>query len=97
MVEIVAYWCLVALLAGLLLTAVRLLLGPTAIDRAIALDLLAILAACVLGVLAIRYSDDAYLPVGEALVVTSFVSTVGLAFFVRHPARGSPPPRKTDR
>lgn len=70
---------LLALGASMLLTAARLAWGPTAADRIIAIDLLAILTVGVVALLAVRYRQPLLLDVALALALVAFLSTVALA------------------
>lgn len=84
MVEAVAPWCLLALMLAIALTFLRLMRGPTRGDRVIALDLLAVLSAGAMGVLALGQDEPTYTSVALVISLVSFLSTVALAFYVRH-------------
>ena len=64
------------------LTLVRLLLGPAAQDRVLALDFLYINGMLVLMVLAIRYASSMYFEAALLIAVLGFVSLAALAKFL---------------
>lgn len=86
-VQIVAFWCQAILLLAITLCAVRMLRGPHQSDRVIALDLITVLAAVVLGLLCIRHDETAYLSVALALALVAFLGTVAWSFYIRRRAR----------
>jgi multicomponent K+:H+ antiporter subunit F len=71
---------------ALLLTLVRLLRGPSVLDRLLALDTLYVLAMAVLIVLGIALRDSVYFEVGLLIAVFGFVGTVAAS---RYLLRGS--------
>lgn len=85
-----APWCLLVIIGSMGLTFVRLLLGPTTADRALAIDLLSILAAVAMAPLAIEARQPSYLSVALAISLVSFVATVALAAYVRRRAEERP-------
>jgi multicomponent K+:H+ antiporter subunit F len=61
---------------------VRLLLGPTAQDRVLALDFLYVVAMLVMLVLAIRYDSSMYFEAALLMALFGFVSSVAMAKFL---------------
>lgn len=66
----------------------RLFRGPTGPDRVVALDLVTVLAAALLGGWALHYDERAYLVVALVIALVSFLGTVALALFVERTAEG---------
>ena len=69
--------------AGLLACAAMCLYrigrGPSAPDRAVAIDILGILMVCFAAVLGLRTGKDYYLNVGIAWAILSFIGAIALA------------------
>jgi multicomponent Na+:H+ antiporter subunit F len=80
-------------IVGALLATYRLLVGPTLADRVVALDLLTMLLAALLVLLAIALEVPAYLDAALALSLVSFLSTVA---FARYVERRDPEPAPKD-
>jgi multicomponent Na+:H+ antiporter subunit F len=74
-------------LAGMGLAFVRLAVGPTAADRIVALDMMAILFVGFTALVALASGSPALLDVGIALALVSFLGTVALARYVERRAR----------
>ncbi len=70
------------LIAALVLSFIRLLLGPSAADRVVALDLMTILAVAFCALVAISSERAAFLDVGVALALVAFLATVVLARYI---------------
>jgi multicomponent Na+:H+ antiporter subunit F len=77
-----------ALLAAMAMSALRLVLGPTAADRAVALDLITVLGTGLMAVLALLAGSELYLDVALALALVGFLGTVALARYLAAQARG---------
>lgn len=73
---------LAALAAGILVTTVRLVKGPTLPDRVIALDVIASLGVAMLGVLAIRFNQSALLQPAIVLALVAFLGTLAFAHYI---------------
>lgn len=71
-----------ALAIGQILSMVRLVLGPTAGDRILALDTMVINALGLVVVLGIQQGVQIYFEVALLIAMLGFVSTVALARFV---------------
>lgn len=72
----------VALALGQLLSMVRLVLGPTAGDRILALDTMVINALGLVVTLGISQGVQIYFEVSLLIAMLGFVSTVALARFI---------------
>ncbi len=73
---------LLLLAAALVLSVVRIVLGPTLPDRVLALDLLTIVAMGFVGAIAIRTGLSLYLDIAVALALLGFLATVALARYI---------------
>ncbi len=71
----------VLLLAGMVLAFIRLVKGPDAADRIVALDLISVLIVALLAVLAIYADETSFLDVSIAYALVAFLGTVALARF----------------
>ena len=71
----------VLLLAAMLLAFIRLIKGPDAADRIVALDLISVLIVALLAVLAIDADETSFLDVAIAYALVAFLGTVALARF----------------
>ena len=60
----------------------RLMRGPSAQDRVLALDFLSVVAMLILLVLAIRYDSSMYFEAALLMALFSFVSSVAMAKFL---------------
>ncbi len=70
----------IAILAiALLLCLVRLLRGPSALDRILALDTLYVDTIALLVVVGVRFSEPAFFDPALVIALLGFVSTVALA------------------
>ena len=85
-VQTVAPWCLLVLVLAMGATLIRLLRGPGRANRVMALDVMTILAAGIVGTLALSENEPAYLRVALVIALVSFLTTVALALYVQHEA-----------
>ena len=69
-------------LLAMLCCAVRLLIGPSAHDRALALDTLWMCAMQLALVLGIRFASDLYFEAAMLIALLGFVSTIAIAKFL---------------
>lgn len=76
------YATLPMLCAAAALTTVRLLRGPSLPDRAVALDLLAIIAIAILAAFAVGVGEAVFLDIILAVGLVTFLGTVAFAFYV---------------
>ncbi len=85
---------LVLLAVALLVSLVRIVIGPSLSDRVLALDLLAVVAMGFVGAIAVRTGLWLYLDIAIALALLGFLATVALARYVllrgarQNPAQG---------
>jgi len=69
-------------LVAMALTLVRLLSGPSAQDRILALDYLYLTGMLVILVMGLRYASDMYLEAALVIALFGFVSSSALAKFL---------------
>ena len=67
---------------AMVLTLVRLLKGPSAQDRVLALDYMYIIAMLMMLVLGIRYASDTYFEAALLIALLGFVGSFALAKFL---------------
>lgn len=84
---------LVLLGLALLISVVRIVIGPTLGDRVLALDLMTVIAMGFVGTIAIRTGLMLYLDIAIALALLGFLATVALARYIlsRAAAKGDAP------
>ncbi len=75
--------CLVLLTSAAILLVVRMALGPTMLDRVIALDVLVAVLICGLGVEAAVNRHATTLPILVVFSLVGFVGSVSMARFTR--------------
>jgi multicomponent Na+:H+ antiporter subunit F len=73
---------LVLLGLALLISAIRIVIGPTLADRVLALDLMTVVAMGFVGAIAIRTGLMLYLDIAIALALLGFLATVALARYI---------------
>jgi len=73
---------LVMLGAALLITAVRIIIGPSLGDRVLALDMLTVVAMGFVGTIAIRTGQMLYLDIAIALALLGFLATIAFARYI---------------
>ena len=83
----IAELALLALSAGLILTFVRLVRGPSLPDRIVALELTATLVLGVIAVYAIGTDEPALIDVAIALALVVFLGAVALARYAERAMR----------
>ena len=69
-------------LLSIVLATIRLLLGPTAADRAVALDSLTIMALSLIALIAVIAGRMIYLDVALVYALVSFLGVVALARYL---------------
>jgi multisubunit Na+/H+ antiporter MnhF subunit len=74
--------CLVALLVSAGLTVIRLVLGPRAADRAIALDTITMVFIGIVCVLCIVWDSDLYFDAVWILTLVGFLGSVAIARYL---------------
>lgn len=78
---------LLALAIALALTFVRLVRGPSLLDRVVALELIASLVAGIVAVFAIGTDDPALIDVAITLALVAFLSAVAFARYAERALR----------
>jgi multicomponent Na+:H+ antiporter subunit F len=73
---------LVLLAAALLISVVRIVIGPTLADRVMALDLLTVLALGFIGAVAVRTGLTLYLDIAIAVALLGFLATIAFARYI---------------
>jgi len=73
---------LILLGLALLLSVVRIVIGPTLADRVLALDMLTVVAMGFVGAIAIRTGRMLYLDIAIALALLGFLATAALARYI---------------
>lgn len=76
------YFAQFCMLVAMLLCTLRLLRGPTAQDRVLALDTLWMVVMLFTLVLGISFGNQVYFELAMLIALTGFVSTVALAKFL---------------
>lgn len=74
--------CLVLLSVSLLLSLIRLAIGPTLADRIVALEIIAYMIIGIATVFCILMSQKAYLEVALIISLISFLATVAFAYYL---------------
>ena len=82
LLEFAIAYSLVCVLLAMLFCAARLLIGPSAHDRVLALDTLWMCGMLLALVLGIRYGTQVYFEVAILIALVSFVSTIAMAKFL---------------
>ncbi|SEO81845.1 multicomponent Na+:H+ antiporter subunit F [Aquisalimonas asiatica] len=88
MIEWVTLATMLILVLALVLTAVRLVLGPSLADRVVALELIALIAVGIIIVYAVQVDRAAFLDVALVLALTAFMAAVGFARFLERGGSG---------
>ena len=76
------YLVLPMLMAAAALTTIRLLRGPSLPDRAVALDLLAVIAIAIVAAFAVAVEQPVYIDLILAVGLIAFLGTVAFASYV---------------
>lgn len=76
------YVVLPVLVVAATLTTVRLLRGPTLPDRAVALDLLAVIAVALLAAFAVAVEQAVFIDIILGVCLITFLGTVAFASYV---------------
>lgn len=71
--------CLVAISLSMLLCLIRLIIGPSIVDRLLALDTLFLNAICLIIILGIYWTSTALFESALLIAMLGFVSTAALA------------------
>ncbi len=81
-----ALFALAVLLISILLALARLIKGPVAADRIVALDLISILIVAFLAVYSVYAAETSFLDVAIGYALIAFLGTVALARFLMRSA-----------
>ncbi|UYN99668.1 MAG: cation:proton antiporter [Devosia sp.] len=81
-VDIASLIALVFLLLALLISLVRIVIGPSLADRVLALDMLTVVAMGFVGAVAVRTGLTLYLDIAIALALLGFLATVALSRYI---------------
>ena len=82
LLETAIAYALVCMLLAMAFCAIRLVIGPSAHDRVLALDTLWICAMLLAVVLGLRFGTQVYFEVAILVALLGFVSTIALAKFL---------------
>lgn len=87
---------LILLGLALLVSLVRIVIGPTLSDRVLALDMLTVVAMGFIGAIAVRTGLWLYLDIAIALALLGFLATVALArYILLRGTAGEPEPEES--
>lgn len=81
-VDLASLVALIILGLALLISIVRIVIGPTLSDRVLALDLMTVVAMGFIGAVAVRTGLMLYLDIAIALALLGFLATVALARYI---------------
>ena len=73
---------LVILMLALILTAIRVFIGPTLADRVLALDQLVAIAIGFVAVIAVKTTVELYIDIALALALVGFLATAAFARYI---------------
>ena len=90
LVIVASRFALVLLLISIVLALVRLIKGPDAADRIVALDLMSMLIVAFLATESIYAGETSFLDVAIAYALIAFLGTVALARFLMRSAQRKP-------
>ena len=76
------YTALAILLLAMLMTSLRIVLGPTLADRVLALDQLVAIAIGFIAVIAVKTGYDLYIDIALALGLVGFLATAAFARYI---------------
>jgi multicomponent Na+:H+ antiporter subunit F len=77
------FWtCIVLITLSMVLVSYRLVKGPNAGDRVIALDTIGVLLICVIGLFSIIVKTTFFLEIILLLAILSFIGTVAFSKFI---------------
>ncbi|GGY41561.1 K+/H+ antiporter subunit F [Pseudoduganella albidiflava] len=82
LLEVAIAYAVVCVLMAMALCALRLLIGPAAHDRVLALDTLWMCGMLLAIVLGIRFGTQVYFEVAILVALVGFVSTIAMAKFL---------------
>lgn len=77
----------IMLALAIAITFIRLFLGPTMVNRVVALDLMAILIVGMMAIEAVRSGEHALLDVAVVVGITAFIGTAAFAVLIDRDSR----------
>jgi multicomponent Na+:H+ antiporter subunit F len=80
--DVCIYAAVAMLMLAMLMTAIRVLLGPTLADRVLALDQLVAIAIGFIAIVAVRTGYYLYLDIALALGLAGFLATAAFARYI---------------
>lgn len=80
---------LIVLSIALLLSLVRIVVGPSLADRVLALDLMTMVALALVGAVAVRTGLTLYLDIAIALGLIGFLATIAFARYIMSRVAGA--------
>jgi multicomponent Na+:H+ antiporter subunit F len=83
MVEFVAHIVMFLLIMALLASFMRVVIGPSLPDRAIALDMAATIVVAMILTHCVQSGSAYYIPAAISIAFLSFIGTVALALYIR--------------
>jgi multicomponent Na+:H+ antiporter subunit F len=83
MVEFVAHIVMFLLIMALLASFMRVVIGPSLPDRAIALDMAATIVVAMILTHCVQSGSAYYIPAAISIALLSFIGTVALALYIR--------------
>lgn len=89
LLQIVSRLVLALLIVSMALAFIRLVRGPQAADRVVALDLISVLIVAFLAAYAVHAGDTSFLDVAIAYALVAFLGTVALARFLLRSRRAA--------
>jgi len=96
-VEIAGQFALAVLLISMILALVRLIRGPAAADRIVALDLISILIVAFTATYSVYSGETSFLDVAIGYALIAFLGTVALARFLERTAIKKGREHQTDK
>jgi multicomponent Na+:H+ antiporter subunit F len=73
---------MVIAMAGVLLAALRMIIGPTAVDRTLSLDTLTVISISLIAMGALFMGRSIYLDVAMVYAILSFIEVVAVARYI---------------
>lgn len=81
--SIAAPLVMVVLAISLVIACIRLLRGPSLLDRVVALDLIGLATVAILACYSILASEPVFMRAATALALISFLGTIAFAYYVQ--------------
>lgn len=87
-VSVAIHAALVILMLALIMTAIRVIVGPTLADRVLALDQMVAIAIGFIAVIAVRTGFELYIDIALALALVGFLATAAFARYIHMRGHG---------